>query len=83
MGSLRNDDTLSYNEHGDVVRWATLQSGTPLPGRVSPRDWSHGLEHIYVYDDHGNWIEQKTRTLGTAVEPSSKEWVHQRVLTYY
>jgi len=83
MGSLRHDMTLSYNEHGDVARWVMRQSGTPLPGRVSPSDWSHGLEHIYQYDERGNWVEQKTRTLGRTGEPSSKESVLRRVLTYY
>jgi hypothetical protein len=83
MGSLRQEMTLSYNEHGDVVRWVTLQSGTSLPGRVSPSDWSHGLEHTYQYDERGNWIEQKTRSLGKTGEPSSEGTVHRRVLTYY
>jgi len=83
MGSLRNDDILSYNEQGHVVRWVMLQSGAPLPGGVSPSDWSHGLEHVYQYDDHGNWIEQKTRTLGRTDGPASEGMVHRRVLTYY
>ena len=83
VGAFRNDAALSYNEHGDVVRWVTLQSGTPLPERVSPSDWSHELEHGYQYDEHGNWLEQKTRTLVKAGETSNKESVLRRVLTYY
>jgi len=83
MGSLRTDDIISYNEQGDVVRWVMVQSGTPRPGGVSPSDWSHGLEHVYQYDERGNWIEQKTRTLGKTGEFSSKESVLRRVLTYY
>jgi YD repeat-containing protein len=83
VGAFRNDTTLSYNEHGDVVRWVTLQSGTPLPERVSPSDWSHELKHGYQYDEHDNWIEQKTRTLVKAGETSNKESVLRRVLTYY
>jgi len=83
MGSLRQDVTVSYNERGDVVQWVRLQSGTPLPERVSPRDWSTGQEFAYQYDARGNWIEKKTRTLGKAGEPASEGAVHRRELTYY
>jgi len=81
VGDFRKDATLSYNERGDVSRTVLLRSGG-FPGMHGP-DERHESECAYQYDEHGNWIQQKTRTLGTASEPISEESVRRRVLTYF
>jgi hypothetical protein len=81
MGSLRHDESIAYNEHGDVIRIAMLRGGKFDHMPLSDGRFEH--EYVYQYDEHGNWIEKRTRMLGTAGEPSSKEWVLRRVLTYY
>jgi hypothetical protein len=87
MGSLRQDVTVSYNEHGDVVRSVILQSGT-LDGRASPMtsDSSTGVEWVYQYDKYdnsGNWIEKRSTFAKKGAASSSEETVHRRALTYY
>jgi hypothetical protein len=81
VGAFRNDATLSYNERGDVIRTIILRSGG-FPDMPSS-DERFESECAYQYDERGNWIEQKTRTLGKTGKLSSKEWVLRRALTYY
>ena len=78
---FRKDATLNYNERGDVVRTVVLRSGGFPDMPVS--DERLESEFVYQYDERGNWIEQKTRTLGKAGEPISEESVRRRMLTYY
>jgi hypothetical protein len=81
IGDFRKDETLTYNDCGDVVRTVIHRSGgfAGMPGV----DDQHESEYVYEYDDHGNWIEQKTRTLGKAGEFGREESVRRRLLTYY
>jgi hypothetical protein len=77
-GDVREDTTITYNEHGDVA-------GTVRVGRCIDRiiqnspiwtDCPSEVHYSYQYDSHGNWTEQ-TRVDGA---PSSAT---HRKLTYY
>ena len=81
VGDFRQDESFSYNDRGDVVRTVIHRSGG-FAGMPDVDD-QHESEYVYAYDDHGNWIEQKTRTLGKAGEPISGENVRRRVLAYF
>ena len=73
MGNLRQDTTITYNEHGDEAETVMIQSGPLFPEMPPHDDERFEVRYLYQYDSRGNWIE-KTRNGSSTT---------RRQLTYY
>lgn len=64
---------------GEVNRVRT-ESGGAEPGALAQES---EVTYTYKYDDHGNWIEQITRSRPGPSEPFSSPTVCRRTITYF
>jgi hypothetical protein len=91
--------TFDYDQHGSKVleRTATARSaaqgtefGLTEAGQMVPVKQSPAappeiseIRYEYVYDSHGNWIEQRVRASYNGKASSSPDQVIKRTLTYF
>jgi len=83
----------SYNEHGDVAEehWVTRgehgattdESGNIVPSSPPSEPSTSTILYTYIYDDHGNWTEQKTTYPNRPDGQFQSSTTKRRQLTYY
>lgn len=81
MGNQHQEESITYNEHGDVAGTIYSRSGSlQLPNHPDPLNLNDksSVRYSYEYDNHGNWTEK----VATMAE-SESSWVTRRKLTYY
>jgi hypothetical protein len=80
MGSnLNQDETITYNEHGDEAVTVTVRSGSLDPRMPDLDNERSEVNYLYQYDSHGNWTERSTTTSFRPGEPNTQ----RRTLAYY
>jgi hypothetical protein len=60
MGNLKQDETITYNEHGDKAATVMIQGGSLSPKLPHHVDDRSEVRYLYQYDSHGNWTERTT-----------------------
>jgi hypothetical protein len=77
QGSIREDITWKYNEHGDAIEWTRTAGGFPHEtGEIS--EPSLQCACTYEYDKHGN---RTSRTESSRVGKTETARTHVRQLT--
>jgi hypothetical protein len=79
MGNFKQDETITYNEHGCRAGTVTIQSGSLEPGEPILRVKRSEFRYLYQYDSHGNWTERTTINADHPGHPNTQ----RRTLSYY
>ncbi len=79
MGNLKQDETITYNEHGDKAATVMIQGGSLSPKLPHHDDDRSEVRYLYQYDSHGNWTERSTTTSFRPGEPNTQ----RRTFVYY
>lgn len=79
-GDVREDTTITYNEHGDEAGTVRIERCIDRIIQNSPiwTDCRSEVRYLYEYDSHGNWNEKTEKT----VDGSIFSAIHRK-LTYY
>jgi hypothetical protein len=91
--------TFEYDQHGNKVverkattmpasqgmEYGMTDAGEMIPVKQSPAapPETSEIRYEYVYDSHGNWIEQKVKASYNGETSSSPDQVIKRTLTYF
>jgi hypothetical protein len=79
MGNLKQDQTITYNEHGDKAAKVMIQSGSLGPKLPHLDDQRSEVRYFYKYDSHSNWTERTTINTDQPGNPNTQ----RRALAYY
>jgi hypothetical protein len=79
MGNLNQDETITYNEHGDEAVTVTVRSGSLDPRMPDLDNERSEVNYLYEYDSHGNWTERTTTNSHGMSDPNTQ----RRTLAYY
>jgi hypothetical protein len=79
-GDVREDTTITYNEHGDEAGTVRIERCIDRIIQNSPiwRDCRSEASYLYEYDSHGNWTERTEKTVDGSIFSAT-----HRKLTYY
>jgi YD repeat-containing protein len=78
MGTFQQDNSITYNERGDVVGTVMIRSGSLDPRQHDVDNERLETRYLYQYDSHGNWTEKTDIKFGRSSSPATR-----RKLTYY
>ena len=77
MGNLKQDKSITYNEHGDKAGTVMIQSGSLGPRLPHLDNERSEFRYLYQYDSHGNWTERTTiNTIGPAIRTLNDARLH-------
>ena len=78
-GNIRQDTTITYNEHGDEAGTVMIQTGSLDPREPHLGNERSEVRYLYQYDSHGNWTERTTTNSHGIGDPNTQ----RRTLAYY
>ena len=79
MGNFKQDETITYNEHGCRAGMVMIQTGSLEPGEPILRVQRSEFRYLYQYDSNGNWTERTKINTDLPGEPRTQ----RRTLAYY